>query len=77
MDPPASNFPLGPGDAYTPNGGRFSATNIPLSAYLGFAYKLVGNQAQSLLDQLPDALEKSATTSKRAPRPIPPRTRCG
>jgi uncharacterized protein (TIGR03435 family) len=53
MDPPASNFPLGPGDAYTPNGGRFSATNIPLSAYIGFANKLVGNQAQWLLDQLP------------------------
>jgi uncharacterized protein (TIGR03435 family) len=53
MDPPASNFPLGPGDAYTPNGGRFSATSTSLSAYIGFAYKLVGNQAQSLLDQLP------------------------
>jgi len=51
--PPTFNFPLGPGDAYTPNGGYFNATNVPLSAYIGFAYKLVGNQSQSLLDQLP------------------------
>lgn len=25
----SSNFPLGPGDVYVPNGGRFSATNLP------------------------------------------------
>ena len=38
--PATSLFPLGPGDAYVPNGGRFSATNQPLIAYLRFAYRL-------------------------------------
>ena len=38
-DPPASRFPLGPGDGYSP-GRLFSATNQPLIAYLRFAYKL-------------------------------------
>ena len=39
-DPPDSSFPLGPGDAYTPTGGLFTAGNQPLIAYIGFAYKL-------------------------------------
>jgi uncharacterized protein (TIGR03435 family) len=39
-EPPTSAFVLGPGDAYVSNGGRFSATNQPLIAYLAFAYKL-------------------------------------
>ena len=30
----SSNFPLGPGDVFTPNGGFFSATNLPLVTYL-------------------------------------------
>ena len=38
--PANSRFPLGPGDAYVPNGGSFSATNQPLIVYLRFAYKL-------------------------------------
>jgi hypothetical protein len=29
-NPPNSNFPLGPGDVYVPNGGLFSATKFPL-----------------------------------------------
>jgi uncharacterized protein (TIGR03435 family) len=33
-------FPLGPGDAYAANGGRFRATNQPLITYLRFAYRL-------------------------------------
>ena len=33
-------FPLGPGDAYAANGGRFRATNQPLVTYLRFAYRL-------------------------------------
>ena len=33
------NFPLDPGDAYRPVGGRFSA-DFPLSTYITFAYKL-------------------------------------
>jgi uncharacterized protein (TIGR03435 family) len=39
-DSAASNFPLGPGDAFVPNGGLFAASNQPLVVYLTFAYKL-------------------------------------
>jgi hypothetical protein len=45
-DPPNSNFPLGPGDVYVPNGGFFKASNYPLVIYIFFAYKIMGNQAQ-------------------------------
>jgi uncharacterized protein (TIGR03435 family) len=38
--PPATLFPLGPGDAYSATGGRFRATNQPLINYLRFAYRL-------------------------------------
>lgn len=51
--PPYSNFPLNAGSMYTANGGRFSATNFPLITYIFFAYNLAGNQAQSLVPQLP------------------------
>jgi uncharacterized protein (TIGR03435 family) len=53
-NPPKSNFPLGPGDVYVRNGGRFYATGFPLVTYLSFAYKLIGNQAQFVLPQLPE-----------------------
>jgi uncharacterized protein (TIGR03435 family) len=49
----SSNFPLGPGDAYSPNGGLFTATNLPLFAYIAFAYKVMSYQTQVLLDQVP------------------------
>ena len=51
--PPNSNFPLGPGDAYTPNGGHFSASNFPLFTYISFAYKLMPEQAQRFAAQMP------------------------
>ncbi len=41
-------IPLGPGDAYTSNGGLFSASNFPLATYIAFAYKLIGSQLQYL-----------------------------
>ena len=53
-NPPSSNFPLGPGDAYVPNGGLFSATNLPLITYLTFAYEIMGDQMQNLVSQLPN-----------------------
>jgi uncharacterized protein (TIGR03435 family) len=52
-DPPHSNFPLGPGDVYVPNGGLFSATNFALVNYIYFAYKVLGNQSRYVLPQLP------------------------
>jgi len=51
-DPTYSNFPLGMGDVYSPNGGLFTATNFPLITYITFAYKLNANQT-ALLAQLP------------------------
>jgi uncharacterized protein (TIGR03435 family) len=51
--PQYANFPLGPGDVYTPNGGHFTASGFPLAAYIWFAYRIQGNQQQSLLSQLP------------------------
>ncbi len=50
---PASNFPLGPGAMYSPNGGRFSATGFPLSVYIMFAYKMTDHQVEALEKQLP------------------------
>ena len=51
---PTSNFPLGPGDIYAPNGGFFSATNQPLITYLYFAYRIMSNQGRYLFPQLPE-----------------------
>lgn len=49
-----SNFPLGAGGgSYSPEGGLFSATNFPVSTYIGFAYGLTPYQTQSLQAQLP------------------------
>jgi uncharacterized protein (TIGR03435 family) len=48
-----SNFPLGPGDVYVPNGGQLRAMNFPLIAYIEFAYKITENQEQFLLSQIP------------------------
>lgn len=48
-----SNVPMGPGDAYNPTGGRFKATDWPLITYILFAYRVVGDQSQSLSSQLP------------------------
>lgn len=53
-DQPNSNFPLGPGDVYVRNGGYLSATGYPLQAYIGFAFKTIGNQGQYVAEQLPD-----------------------
>jgi uncharacterized protein (TIGR03435 family) len=51
---PTSNFPLGPGDVYVPNGGYFSATNQPLITYFYFAYRIMSNQGRYVLPQLPE-----------------------
>jgi uncharacterized protein (TIGR03435 family) len=52
-DMPHSNFPLGPGDVYSPNGGLFTATNMPLVIYIYFAYKLNSSQMSALRAQVP------------------------
>jgi len=53
MDLPTSNFPLNSGDAYSSNGGLFSARNYRLDVYISFAYKLSPSQTQFVLSQLP------------------------
>ena len=50
---PYSNFPLGPGAMYTPNGGVFSARNMPAFVYIMFAYRLTDHEVMSLRKQLP------------------------
>jgi uncharacterized protein (TIGR03435 family) len=51
--PPHSDFPLDSGDAYSANGGFFSATNWPLDSYIGFAYKLSPTALGSVRKQMP------------------------
>jgi uncharacterized protein (TIGR03435 family) len=55
-----SNFPLGPGDVYVPNGGQFRALNFTLTELIEFAYKLTESQEPFLFSQLP----KWATTDR-------------
>jgi len=50
---PTMLFPLGPGNMYTPTGGRFSATDYPLFFYIAFAYKMNSEQMTSLQHALP------------------------
>jgi uncharacterized protein (TIGR03435 family) len=49
-----TNFPLGPGDVYVRNGGRFSAQGFPLGTYLYFAFKVLGNDNAAVAAQLPN-----------------------
>jgi uncharacterized protein (TIGR03435 family) len=50
--PMNSTFPMGPGNAYVPNGGHFSAANYPAATYIAFAYEFSGSQQEALLSQL-------------------------
>ncbi len=75
-DPPNSNFPLGPGDVYVSNGGLFSATGLPLATYLFIAYKLIGNQGQALLPQLPTWATADGSTFRHGRKEIPAKTTC-
>jgi len=50
---PYSNFPLGPGNSYSVNGGLLSVTDMPVSLYIGFAYGLTTYQRYALDSQLP------------------------
>lgn len=51
-DKPKMNITMG-GDTYTPTGGIFSSTNLPLILYMAFAYKITGSQWPALQKQLP------------------------
>lgn len=66
---PTTNFPIGPGDVYVPNGGVFSDINLPLIDYILFAYKITANHVPALTHQLPgwvttDRFDIHAKTSK-------------
>lgn len=66
---PRSNFPLGPGNMYSPNGGTFSATNQPLWIYLMFAYKMTDHEVVSMRKLLPAwALEEQYDIQARSDR---------
>lgn len=49
----SSNVPLGPGNVYVPTGGVFSAKNMPLMVYVGFAYRMTDAQEEALVKQAP------------------------
>src|SRR5260370_593319 len=55
-----SNFALGPGDVYFPNGGVFRAANVTVARYIVFAYKITPSMEYVELSQLP----KWATTDR-------------
>jgi uncharacterized protein (TIGR03435 family) len=65
-DGPNSNIPLGPGSVYVPNGGNFIATDMPLSVYIMFAYKMSPGSAAAMDRQAPGwvATEKYDITAK-------------
>ena len=52
-DSPTTSNIGGPGSAYFPTGGLFSATNKTLINYISFAYDLTSYQFDSLLSRLP------------------------
>jgi uncharacterized protein (TIGR03435 family) len=49
----SENVPLNAGDGFTPTGGLFRATNIPLHWYIRFAYKLETTEFGEIIDELP------------------------
>jgi uncharacterized protein (TIGR03435 family) len=57
-DEPDSNVPLGPGNVYSPTGGFFTAKNITLMEYIGFAYRMTDNQYSSFKSMAPDWVDK-------------------
>lgn len=65
-DPARGNFTLGPGDAYTPTGGRFLTKNISLLDYIRFAWKLSDGQVGLLEASAPKwiATERFDITAK-------------
>jgi uncharacterized protein (TIGR03435 family) len=48
-----SNFPLGGGESYQPDGGLFTATNYSISSYIGFAYDLSPHETRATNRSLP------------------------
>lgn len=49
-----SNLPIGPGRVYVPHGGIFSATNVLLIDFIGFAYNMTESQMENLAHDVPD-----------------------
>ncbi len=54
-----TNFPLTLGANFAPVGSLFSATNIPLRALIGFAYKLSVGQTRFLMPGLPSWVDEA------------------
>ncbi len=53
-DPPTSNVPLGPGDAFNPIHGLLRASNFPLLTYIAFAYRMNDAQLDAFRTMAPD-----------------------
>lgn len=52
--PPVMNFPVGPEDSYTPNGGLLSGSGVTLYQYMSFAYDFTIYDYQLLKSRLPE-----------------------
>jgi uncharacterized protein (TIGR03435 family) len=48
---PSANVPLSPDDGFKPTGGLFRVTNLPLTSFISFAYKLSLSQTLVLATQ--------------------------
>ncbi len=51
--PVTYNVPYGSQNLFTPTGGLYSATNLPLYIYIKFAYKVTPNQEHVLIREVP------------------------
>lgn len=47
-DASSTNVPLGPGNVYSPTGGLLTTKNMPLIAYISFAYRMPWTQQKAL-----------------------------
>ena len=66
---PSANVPMGPGNIYTPTGGRFTVKNYTLLSYITFAYRMTDAQLAAFQDKAPvwvvqDRFDVDARTEK-------------
>ena len=51
---PSANVPMGPGNIYTPTGGRFTVKNYTLLSYISFAFRMTDAQLAAFHDKAPE-----------------------
>jgi uncharacterized protein (TIGR03435 family) len=53
-DRPSANVPMGPGNVYSPTGGRFTVKKYTLLSYISFAYRMTDAQLTAFQDKAPE-----------------------